>query len=112
MKEILKTIERLQHAHECFLETYLEDVSTPEGKRYCVNNLLRESASIMTSLSHRLVVDKDLTPEEVEDIFIVMMCHTVEWMDNYTGRNTEWYERTINKMFDELNKKDGEDDEM
>lgn len=111
MKEILKTIERLQQAHECFLESYPEDVSTPEGKRYCVNNLLRESASIITSLSQRLVVDKDLTPDQVEDIFIIMMCHTAEWMDNYTGRNVDWYERKCTEILEEI-KKDGEDNEM
>lgn len=110
MKELLTMLTRLQFNHESFLKNFPDDVSTEEGKIYCINNLIRESIYLLDTLSHRLVVDKCITAEEAEDMFIAITCSCTEWMDNYTNRNKEYYERKIEEMINDINMKEGDNE--
>ena len=98
MYDIINMIARLHRAHDSFLESYPEDVNSPEGKRYCVNNVIRETGALLADLSHRLVVDKDMDPDTVEDTFMMILTNATELMDKYTGRSCEYYEEAIKAM--------------
>lgn len=109
VKSMLETVNRLHTAHESFLESYPEDVKTPEGQRYCINNLIRETMSLLSDLSHRLIVEKDISPDIAQDIYIVIMSNAAELMDKYTGRDIDWYQAAICNMIDEM---EGEENEV
>ena len=105
-ERMLQTICRLNAAHEMFLQSYPEDIKTPEGQRYCINNLIRETMSLLSDLSHRLIVEKDIEPDAAQDTYILIMINTCELMDKYTDRDIDWYQKTICSMIDEMEEGD------
>ena len=111
-ERMMQTICKLKASHEMFLESYPEDIKTPEGQRYCLNNVIRETMSLLSDISHRLIVEKDLDPATAEDYYCLIMSNGCEMMDKYTGRDLNWYARAIEEMSDELLEKEGDNNEM
>ena len=95
---IMSNLDRIVAAHESFLESYPDDINSEEGRRYCINNILRETASLMTDLSHRLVVDKDIDTQTVEDIYLFVTLEMLPIMDKYNGRDENFYLNEVSKM--------------
>ena len=96
-RKLLKFIRRLLKNHETFIDNYPEDIKTKTGRSYCVNNVLRECASILTDMSHHLTVEKDMTTAEVQDVFIVLFTTANEILDKYNNRLLEQFTMEDNK---------------
>lgn len=101
---MIKLIKRLEKNHLSFIESYPEDIHSEEGRKYCVNNILREVASITTDISHHLIVEKDLTVDEAQDVLIILFTNSNTLLDIYNGRSTDWYEARINELYEYLQK--------
>ena len=97
-------IKRLEKNHISFIESYPEDINTPEGRKYCINNILREVASITTDISHHLIVEKNLTADEAQDVLMILFTTSNTLLDRYNGRSTDWYEARINELYGYLQK--------
>ena len=109
-RKLLKFIRRLLANHESFIDNYPEDIKTKTGRSYCVNNVLRETASIVTDLSHHLTVEKDMTTTEVQDTFMVLFTTACEIMDKYNERDLDWYEKECGRLMEQLTMEDNEDE--
>lgn len=101
---MVELINRLKMNHLSFIESYPEDIHTDEGRKYCVNNILREVASITTDISRHLIVEKDLTPDEAQDVMMILFTTYNTLLDRYNGRSTDWYEDRINQLYEALQK--------
>lgn len=101
---MIELIKRLEKNHLSFIESYPEDIHSDEGRKYCVNNILREVASITTDISHHLIVEKDLTPDEAQDVMMILFTTSNTLLDIYNGRSTDWYEDRINELYGALQK--------
>ena len=109
-RKLLKFIRRLLANHESFIDNYPEDIKTKTGRSYCVNNVLRETSSILNDLSHHLTVEKDMTTAEVQDVFIVLFTTACEIMDKYNERDLDWYQKESERLMELLNMEDNEDE--
>lgn len=109
-RKLLKFIRRLLKNHELFIDHYPEDIKTKKGRSNCVNNVLRECASILTDLSHHLTVEKDMTTAEVQDTFMVLFTTACEIMDKYNERDLDWYQKESERLLELLNMEDNEDE--
>lgn len=109
-RKLLKIIRRLLANHESFIDNYPEDIKTKKGRSYCVNNVLRETASILNDLSHHLTVEKDMTTAEVQDVFMVLFTTANEILDKYNNRDLDWYEKECSRLMEELTMEDNEDE--
>lgn len=109
-RKLLKFIKRLLNNHESFIDSYPEDIKTKTGRSYCVNNVLRETASVLTDLSHHLTVEKDMTTEEVQDVFMVLFTTANEILDKYNNRDIDWYEKECSRLMEQVNMEDNEDE--
>ena len=103
-------IRRLLKNHESFIENYPEDIKTKTGRSYCVNNVLRECASILTDMSHHLTVEKDMNTAEVQDTFMVLFTTANEILDKYNNRDIYWYHKEAERLLEQLNMEDNEDE--
>lgn len=101
---MIELIKRLEKNHLSFIESYPEYIHSDEGRKYCVNNILREVASITTDISHHLIVEKDLTPDEAQDVMMILFTTSNTLLDRYNGRSTDWYEDRINELYGALQK--------
>lgn len=111
-RKLLKFLRRLLNNHESFIDNYPEDIKTKTGRSYCVNNVLRETASILTDLSHHLTVEKDMTTAEVQDTFMVLFTTANEIMDKYNDRDLDWYEKECSSRLMEMFTMEDNEDEM
>lgn len=109
-RKLLKFIRRLLKNHESFIDHYPEDIKTKTGRSYCVNNVLRETASVLTDLSHHLTVEKDMTTEEAQDVFMVLFTTACEILDKYNNRDIDWYEKECSRLMEQVNMEDNEDE--
>lgn len=109
-RKLLRFIRRLIRNHESFIDSYPEDIKTKTGRSYCVNNVLRETASIVTDLSHHLTVEKDMSTEEVQDVFMVLFTTACGILDKYNNRDIDWYEKEMGRLMEELNMEDNENE--
>ena len=101
---MVELIKRLEKNHLSFIESYPEDIHSDEGRKYCVNNILREVASITTDISHHLIVEKDLTVDEAQDVLMILFTTSNTLLDRYNGRSTDWYKDRINELYGALQK--------
>ena len=101
---MVELIKRLEKNHLSSIESYPEDIHSDEGRKYCVNNILREVASITTDISHHLIVEKDLTVDEAQDVLMILFTTSNTLLDRYNGRSTDWYEARINELYGYLQK--------
>lgn len=95
MKDLINMINQIHANHESFLESFPDDINTPEGRTYCINNILIETKSLLDSLSHLAIVEKTYTPEQIQDAFMIIMVNASEMMDKYNNRNIDWYNEAI-----------------
>lgn len=109
-RKLLKFIRRLLKNHESFIDNYPEDIKTKTGRSYCVNNVLRETASILTDLSYLLTVEKDMSTTEVQDVFMVLFTTANEILDKYNNRDLDWYEKECSRLMEQLTMEDNEDE--
>ena len=98
MKEVLSTINRLRFNHDSFLANFQEDLEEPEAQKKCINDLLRESSTILMDMSNRYSCDPTITSVEIEDIFIALSFTIIDMMDKYNHRSIEWYMNKIESM--------------
>jgi deoxyribodipyrimidine photolyase len=61
-------------------------------------------ASITTDISHHLIVEKDLTPDEAQDTMMILFTTSNMLLDRYNGRSKEWYTHSINELTEALQK--------
>ena len=108
--KLLKFIWRLLKNHETFIDHYPEDIKTKKGRSNCVNNVLRETSSILNDLSHHLTVEKDMTTTEVQDVFMVLFTTANEILDKYNNRDIDWYEKECSRLKEQLTMEDNEDE--
>ena len=101
---MITLIKRLEKNHLSFIESYPEDIHSEEGRKYCVNNILREVASITNDISYHLIVEKDLTPDEAQDTMMILFTTSNMLLDRYNGRSKEWYTHSINELTEALQK--------
>lgn len=109
-RKLLKFIKRLLKNHESFIDNYPEDIKTKTGRSYCVNNVLRETASILTDLSYLLTVEKDMSTTEVQDVFMVLFTTANEILNKYNNRDRDWYEKECSRLMEQLTMEDNEDE--
>lgn len=109
-RKLLKFIRRLLKNHESFIDNYPEDIKTKTGRSCCVNSVLRECASILRDLSHHLIVEKDMTTTEVQDVFMVLFTTANEILDKYNNRDLDWYEKECSRLMEQLTMEDNEDE--
>ena len=103
-------IRRLLKNHESFIENYPEDIKTKTGRSWCVNSVLRETATILNDLSYHLIVEKDMTTTEVQDTFMVLFTTANEILDKYNNRGLDWYQKESERLMEQLNMEDNEDE--
>lgn len=109
-RKLLKFIRRLLKNHESFIDNYPEDIKTKTGRSYCVNNVLRETSSILNDLSHHLTVEKDMNTAEVQDVVMVLFTSANEILDKYNNRDLDWYQKESERLLEQLNMEDNEDE--
>lgn len=101
---MITLIKRLEKNHLSFIESYPEDIHSEDSLKYCVNNILREVASITTDISHHLIVEKDLTLDEAQDTMMILFATSNMLLDMYNGRSKDWYTHSINELTEALQK--------
>lgn len=100
--QILAMICRLHRNHESFMESYPEDVKSPEGRRYAVNNIIKETQTLLSDLSHLLIVEKEIDEEMAEDTFMMILTNATDLMDKYTNRGYDYYENAIEELIQKV----------
>lgn len=81
----LKTVLRLYQLYDSFLELYPDDVTTPEGQAYCINNVIQDTCSLLATISNRLTVQKDINASDAFDLYQMIMAHACDIMSQITG---------------------------